>query len=132
LVLDLQAVAGGLNVMPQRRHYDQPEYFSVFGHYATAELTDPMVVKIETSEAHFSKEFGTLDRSLRLAASGLPVVDLDILIHVIQFLQNESGGACSVGLLISKVATPGANRGIVRRHILWLIKHGFVRVVETV
>ena len=102
--------------------FDQPSYTAVLGHYPTRNLTDNDRVSL----AGLRKEISAAN--LQAANGwGRPILDAAVLNAILGEhvgLVASEGDLIPIGMLVSKVSQPGRSGGMVRRHIMWLIKQG--------
>jgi D-inositol-3-phosphate glycosyltransferase len=127
LLTELAAVAGTLQRYPKTRRFDQPAYFDYFRHFATKELKDDCLLR-KASDSVFS-----LAQVIRMAQTellGISVIDDALLDHLLEVLSTaeKASEVISVGQLISLTSARASSRDTIRRHILFLLKHGQVTI----
>lgn len=122
LLAELSAVARTLEAYPKARRFDQTAYFDYFGHFATRELTDDCFIRAITNN------FLPVSKLTDLAQTelGIPVLDQALLGQLIQDLSTtkDASEGKSVRQLISQTTNETRSSDMVRRHILFLLKHG--------
>jgi len=60
-------------------------------------------------------------------------MDEDLLNSLMELVQEEPllrSTGLRIGVLVSRVAEKGNRPEVIRRHILWLVKYGFLRVAD--
>ena len=128
LWLELIAIAGGLR-LAGRRLFDQPRYYDYFGHYASSPITG--------SERLFpGPQSGDIDRVVPATLASLPHVtlfDCSLLHAMISLVSTQCEGCCAIdGVELSSLfQVAGAENyppSLVARHILWLLKHSYLRM----
>jgi len=120
---ELTAIADKLQPYAKARRFDQPAYFNFLGHFASKELTDDCVVR---AAANNCLPISKLIHNVQGGFSGIPVLDkalLDRLIQIVSTAESASEGK-SVRELISQTANETRSSDTIRRHILFLLKHG--------
>jgi D-inositol-3-phosphate glycosyltransferase len=106
--------------------FDQPSYSAVFRHYATHDVTDETMIS--------RGEWGAKVRSADTQSAnawGRPVIDeciVDSLMDVLEGTAEGGSAGLPVRSLIAGVATRGHKGSAIRRHVLWLLKYGFLRI----
>jgi hypothetical protein len=104
--------------------FDQPSYSAILGHYASHNLTDETRI--------LKNGYTSRVRSSDILAAngrGRPVVDEALLNRLLEFADKETSrepATWTVGAMASAMAETGL--GVARRHILWLIKYGFLGI----
>jgi D-inositol-3-phosphate glycosyltransferase len=135
---ELSAIA--ISVEPQAAAgpwFAQPSYFDAFKHYATSSLqgdqlitTAPMPGWFYGPEKHIipaghsTAEYGWLSEEL--------LVQLMHLADLTNHNHLEPGHSVTVGLSVNDLVDaigPSFSKDAIRRHVLWLLKYGFLQIV---
>jgi D-inositol-3-phosphate glycosyltransferase len=119
---ELSAISQTLQRYPKHRRVDQPSYYSQFGHFATRELSnDCMVQAVTGTSLSLSRlaEFGQIELGVKIIDEAL----LETVIDKSSAVRSIPGGI-SVGQLISHTTSGKRSSDEIRRHILFLLKHG--------
>jgi len=127
LLTELSIVAGALRRHPKARRFDQPAYFEYFGHFATRELRDSAVIRKAGTKLFSIARLVRMVESELVGISVFDVALLEKLIEILSAAENTPEGM-SVEQLISTVMAGTWSRDMVRRHILFLLKHGQVTI----
>jgi D-inositol-3-phosphate glycosyltransferase len=117
---ELIAIATQLQPYRKTRRFSQPAYFNCFGHFATRELGDDDYV---TSRAGNSTP--SIARLIQVAEAelqGISVFDEALLDQILQIVSTSE--RTRVGQLILLTANAVRPTDAVRRHVLFLLKHG--------
>lgn len=122
LWVELAAIANALQLHPKKRRCDEPAYFDFFGHFASQELTDDCVLHVRNG-----LPIPRLIRAVQRELPGLRVFDEALLDELIHTLSNSE---VSVGELICSQTNGTRSADTIRRHILFLLKHGRVSCVR--
>jgi D-inositol-3-phosphate glycosyltransferase len=114
---------------PKRRHFDQPRYFDHFGHFATSELTDDCLIR--QSEAGLLP-IKTVVEMANAECPGVGMFDERLSNRLTQILSNSGrSGVLTVGEITALAADDWRSPEIIRRHILFLLKHGKAVLQQT-
>ena len=108
----------------ETRYYDQPHYFERLGHFATTALRVNTMLRVH--EETFSAE--QLQMITRVERPG-HILDEQLIQSLINSFENEfAPEMVSVGQVINMYEGDQWRSSEIRRHLLILIKHGFLRV----
>jgi glycosyltransferase involved in cell wall biosynthesis len=127
LWVELAAIAATLKSSFDKRQFDQPAYFDHFGHYATYELRDESILEFGEDNSI------TLERLAKLAHAELPgiaIIHVSLLALLCQQLRSAASSSkrTRVDELVSQTSHGEWSESLIRRHILFLLKHGKVTV----
>jgi D-inositol-3-phosphate glycosyltransferase len=127
LWIELAAIAQTAGRPQHTRRFDQPAYFENFGHFATRELNDGSLIGIGNSDAI---SIGRLVQLYHSELPGISMLDEKLLTDLGEILTTveTSSETMSVGQLISQKSNNIWSSETVRRHILFLLKHGRLTV----
>jgi D-inositol-3-phosphate glycosyltransferase len=117
---ELRSIAGRLQRPARTVRFDQPTYFGSFGHFASRVLADEFALDKGDSDLI------SIERLVRLANIEVPVID-ESLVHVLVShltAAKDDPQGIRVGQLLTLVAEGKWSSDTVRRHLLFLIKHG--------
>lgn len=108
-----------------RRRFDKPTYFTNFGHFATRTITDK-------DELQITDKAPSLDDVLRrttIAELGdKAIVDSQLIRDIIAVCSHPPHETpCNIDSLHRSLGKLGSGRDQVRRHVLFLLKHGVLR-----
>ncbi len=102
--------------------YDQPFYSKMLGHYTTHNIADDVLLSI----GEWAQDITMVDTQSANAWSR-PVLDEVILKDIMAVVRGKS--QTDVFTLESLLAEVGKGRpNVIRRHVLWLLKYGCLRV----
>ena len=122
---ELAAAACNLQLRPKLRAFDEPAYFECFKHHASRELKDDCIVRAAKGNG---LQIKTLIDLVEAMLPGIEVFEEALLLRLMEALssaENVSGGL-SVEELISLMSDKSRSRDTIKRHILFLLKHGKV------
>jgi hypothetical protein len=124
LCSELRAIA--LNVKPhcRSRRFDQPSYFDLFGHFASAELKDDCLIR---KADNGGLSLAGVIRIAQAEIRGISLFD-EVLLEQIVAVVESSSGQLTVRQLITDISSKAWSRDAVMRHILFLLKHGRLAV----
>ncbi len=117
---ELRAIACNLKPHSRNRRFDQPSYFDFFGHFASAELKDDCLVR-KADDRGLS--FAGLIRTAQAEIRGILLFDEVLLERIVSVLESSSGTK-TVRQLITELSSGAWSSDAVKRHILFLLKHG--------
>jgi D-inositol-3-phosphate glycosyltransferase len=127
LFREISAIARVTQRYPKVKRFDETAYFNFFGHFATNELSDRCLIR-ELSNRSLS-----LEKLTRLVQTelGVSIFDSPLLDHLLQSVSSDKSipKLISVGELITRSQNEKWTADIIRRHILFLLKHGKIGLV---
>jgi D-inositol-3-phosphate glycosyltransferase len=129
LWVELTAIAATVQPAPDLRHFDQTAYFDYFGHFATWELCDDAPIRVGGNNVI---PIETLVRVCNAELPGIATLNQPLLVALSEILATaaSSSETISVGQLISAASSKAWSTDAVRRHILFLLKHGRVTIAS--
>jgi hypothetical protein len=128
LFRELNEISRKLEPYPKSRHFDQIPYFDLFGHFATRELSDHCMIRATTKNSlPLSKVTSLAETELHITVFDLSLFD-QIIYELINARTNSEGR--SVAQVLSKIVNETRSPEMVRRHILFLLKHGKVELIS--
>ncbi len=125
---ELCHISDGIENAGPARCFDKPTYFEVFGHYASKTFDESWTVYINDECTQFRPHL------LRTANRESPwtngLLNELLLRSLITAARESSGpdGGIEVERLISITIGHADCRGTIKRHILWLLKYGILRI----
>lgn len=124
---ELAAIATSVSSFNYAKRFDQPAYFDHFGHFASRELADDMTIRVG------NYDLIGIDRLVQIVhaeLAGILTLDPRLLSTLVKNLEcrERCSEILSVGQLISQVSCTAWSTETVRRHILFLLKHGRMAV----
>jgi glycosyltransferase involved in cell wall biosynthesis len=108
--------------------YNQPPYFDAFCHYATAVISDRAHLRLTAAGTRMLRGREALPSYL----SRLECLSADLLQEALVALKvsRRLGRGYDLGGLVEDLAGVQVRHpDAVRRHVMWLMKHGFVEVI---
>lgn len=135
---ELAAVAGHLNPKPTSLSFDQPLYYDFFSHYASTPVSDDVQICLTA----LGKEMADSDRLLPghpSFLSSLNILNEDIVKLLLRRTESNPVGpphvsrrrGVRIGDLTQFVAEDiGCHSDYVRRHVMWLMKYGWISPIE--
>jgi glycosyltransferase involved in cell wall biosynthesis len=123
---ELAAQAAEVERLAARGRFDQPSYSAILQHYASEQVTDDTLV----AKSYWVDRVTAIETQ-SANGWGRPVLSDGLLNNLVEFVDEHCPSGrlpLRVGALVLSMAEKGYRREIVRRHILWLIKYGYLRV----
>jgi D-inositol-3-phosphate glycosyltransferase len=127
LWVDLRAMASKSHPVAKVTSFDQPAYFDFFGHFATKELSNEWRVQ-KAEESAFS--FESVLRVAQAELPGIPLLDGALVTEIARTLSaaQTASQPLTVGQLVATTITEEWSPDTIRRHILFMLKHGILTV----
>jgi D-inositol-3-phosphate glycosyltransferase len=124
LFSELVAISRSIEPTQNRKRSPNHTFFDSYRHFASRELTDESVI---SAAAGASLQVSRMLRGVKSSyVEGVPLFDESLLRQIISTASLLGGtrGSVTVESAISQIAGESCPPDVVRRHILFLIKHG--------
>lgn len=144
LWLDLGRIARSIVVRPALVRFDRPRYYHFFGHYASKTISDETPLEITAA----GREIGRAKKIVPAYPpflSAYQILDEDVLRRALELLRGcdgsfgksdvvamETHSRARMGSLVESLGkTQSYHPDHLRRHIMWLMKYGFIVALDS-
>jgi len=141
LWLDLGRIASSIVARPTVMRFDRPRYYHFFGHYASRALSDETPLEVTPAGREISRA-NKIAPVYPALFSAFRILDEDILRRILDLLRDydSPGGSdrmvggsshARIGSVVESLSKSCTfHPDYIRRHVMWLMKYGFIASLD--